>query len=142
MRPSWSELSELGDAGQDLVERALATLTAGWSFPEDVSLRAVASRDASDLIAVLEAFQRQVAPHMERVSPRREAEHLFAGMISGRLPEAFSEVHLMASTGWSWDTLQKTPADVVRRMATYQAVTRAICERQSLRFEDEEERPI
>ena len=77
---------------------------------------------------------------MEPASPRREAEHLFAGLISGHLPEAFSEVHLMASTGWSWDTLQKTPADVVRRMVTYLAVNRAIDERTSLEYEDEEER--
>ena len=139
VRPSWSELSGLRDTGPDLVERALTTLTAGWSFPEDVSLRAVASRDAGDLAAVLEAFQREVAPRMGPVSPRREAEHLFAGLISGHLPEAFSEVHLMATTGWSWDTLQKTPADVVRRMATYLAVTSTVHERQSLSFEDEEE---
>ena len=141
VRPSWGELSRLDDAGPDLVEQALTTLTVAWSFPEDVSLAAVASRDAADLTAVLEAFQREVAPRMGRVSPRREAEQLFAGLISGRLPEAFSEVHLMATTGWSWDTLQTTPADVVRRMATYMAVTRAVNERQSLNFEDEEEQP-
>ncbi len=115
------------------------SLTAGWSFPEHVSVESIASRDPGDLIAVLEAFQREVAPRLGAPCPRRDAEHLFAGLVSGQMPAAFAETHLMASTGWSWDMLQRTPADVVRRMTIYLAVARAIREGQSLRFEDEEE---
>ena len=135
-------MAGLDGTAPGLVERALAALTTGWSFPEGVSAKAIASRDARDLTVVLEAFQCEVAPRLGPSNPRREAEHLFAGLLSGHLPEEFSEVHLMASTGWSWDALQQPPADVVRRMATYLAVTRTVHERQSLRFEDEEDLPI
>ena len=66
VRPTWSHLSGWSDAGTDLVDRALVSLTAGWSFSEPTSVEAIAARDTEDLIAVLEAF---VAPH--HTWPRR-----------------------------------------------------------------------
>ena len=139
VRPTWSHLSGWSDAGTDLVDRALTSLTAGWSFSEPASLETVAARDPEDLIAVLEAFKRYAAPYLVTRSLRAEAEELFVALMSGQVPAAFVETHLMAATGWSWQRLQKTPADVARRMATYLAVARAVEGGGALNFENEEE---
>ncbi len=139
VRPTWAHLSKWSDAGTDLVDRALLSLTAGWSFSEPASVEAIDSRDLEDLIAVLEAFKRCAAPYLITRSLRAEAEELFAALMSGQVPAAFVETHLMAATGWSWQRLQKTPADVVRRMATYLAVARAVERGGALNFESEEE---
>jgi hypothetical protein len=139
VRPAWAHLSEWSDAGNDLVDRALVSLTAGWSFSEPVSVEAIAALDPEDLIAVLEAFKRRAAPYLATRSLRAEAEELFAALMSGQVPAAFVETHLMAATGWSWQRLQRTPADVVRRMATYLAVARAVEGGGALSFENEEE---
>ena len=139
VRPTWAHLSEWSDAGNDLVDRALVSLTAGWSFPGTASVEAIASRDLEDLIAVLEALKRCAAPYLATRSLRAEAEELFAALMSGQVPAAFVETHLMAATGWSWQRLQETPADVVRGMATYLAVARAVEGGGALNFENEEE---
>ncbi len=139
VRPTWAHLSEWSDAGNDLVDRALVSLTAGWSFPGTASVEAIASRDLEDLIAVLEALKRCAAPYLATRSLRAEAEELFAALMSGQVPAAFVETHLMAATGWSWQRLQETPADVVRGMATYLAVARAVEGGGALNFESEEE---
>ena len=139
VRPTWAHLSGWSDAGTDLVDRALVSLTAGWSFSEPASVEAIAARDPEDLIAVLEAFKRCAAPYLAMRSLRAEAEELFAALMSGHVPAAFVETHLMAETGWSWQRLQKTPADVARRMATYLAVARAVEGGGALNFENEGE---
>ncbi|MCH8184787.1 MAG: hypothetical protein IH862_01655 [Chloroflexi bacterium] len=139
VRPTWAHLSEWSDAGDELVDRALVSLTAGWSFSGPASVEAIASRDPEDLIAVLEAFKRCVAPYLATRSLRAEAEELFAALMSGQVPAAFVEAHLMAATGWSWQRLQETPADIVRRMGTYLAVARAVEGGGALNFENEEE---
>ena len=139
LRPTWAHLSGWSDAGADLVDRALVSLTAGWSFSEPAIVEAIATRDPEDLIAVLEAFKRCVAPYLATGSLRAEAEELFAALLSGQVPAAFVETHLMAATAWSWQSLQKTPADVVRRMATYLAVARAVEGGGALNFENEGE---
>ncbi len=139
VRPTWAHLTEWSDAGNDLVDRALVSLTAGWSFSEPASVEAIASRDPEDLIAVLEAFKRYAARYLATRGLRAEAEELFAALMSGQMPAAFAETHLMAATGWSWQRLQNTPADVVRRMATYLVVSRAVEGGGALSFENEEE---
>ncbi len=139
VRPTWAHLSGWSDAGNDLVDRALVSLTAGWSFSESASVEAIAARNPEDLIAVLEAFKRCAAPYLATRSLQAEAEELFAALTSGQVPTAFVETHLMAATGWSWQRLQETPADVVRRMATYLAVARAVEGGGALSFENEEE---
>ncbi len=139
VRPTWAHLSGWSDAGTDLVDRALVSLTAGWSFSEPASVGAIAARDPEDLIAVLEAFKRCAAPYLAARSLRAEAEELFAALMSGQVPAAFVETHLMAATGWSWQRLQETPADVVWRMATYLAVAQAVEGGGALSFESEEE---
>ena len=139
VRPTWAHLNGWSGAGNDLVDRALVSLTAGWSFSGPATVEAIASRDLEDLIVVLEAFKRCAAPYLATRSLRDEAEELFAALMSGQLPAAFVETHLMAATGWSWQRLQETPADVVRRMATYLAVARAVEGGGALSFENEEE---
>ena len=133
VRPRWAHLSD------DLVDRALVSLTAGWSFSGPATVEAIASRDLEDLIVVLEAFKRCAAPYLATRSLRAEAEELFAALMSGQVPAAFVETHLMAATGWSWQMLRETPADVVRGMATYLAVARAVEGGGALNFESEEE---
>ena len=127
-RPLWRHVRKWAADGEgqfddaDLFERALASLTTAWSFGEEVSVEALAQRDEDDLMVALEAFQREVMPNLESDSPRETAEELFAGMVSGQVPPRFAEVSVMAATGWSWQALQETPADVVQKMAIYLAV--------------------
>ena len=105
-----------------LVEVALACLTTAWSFAEEVSPEAVADRDAEDLVVALEEVGRVVARLVAVGDPEALAQELFAGAVAGQIPPLFAEAHLMAATGWSWHTLQETPADVVQTMAIYLAV--------------------
>jgi hypothetical protein len=130
-RPRWRHLREWQSQsldGQDSVsaERALASLTVAWSFADEVSADAISRLDEADLIVALEAFHREVVPFLGLADEQGLAQALFAGLLRGRDPPEFSEVHLMAATGWSWHTLQETPADVVRMMAVYSAVAQAM----------------
>ena len=115
--------SDHGEGG--LIDRVLVSLTSSWSFPLPVNLTSLDGIDAEDVIAVLELVRREVAPFWEEQHGSRPAERLFTSLAAGRVPEEFGEVHIMALTGWSWETLQETPADVVRRMATYLSVREA-----------------
>ena len=115
--------SELGES--DLIDRVLVSLTSSWSFPLPVDLASLDGLDVEDVSAVLELVKREVAPLWEEQPARVPAERLFTSLAAGRVPEEFGEVHIMAITGWSWETLQETPADVVKRMATYLGVTEA-----------------
>ena len=124
-RPLWRDVSEwrravrAGEEEQALSERALVSLTTGWSFREEIDPESVGGRDAEDLAAVLEVLCREVEP-LEPAD--RSAERLFAALAEGRVPAEFAEAHLMLATGWSWRELQETPADVVERTWVYVAV--------------------
>ena len=135
-RPRWSHLRQWVLAPEDgLVEKALAALTADWSFDEEPTEAAVSSRDEEDLGAVLEVFRREVAPLVDRRGQRPQAEALFASLASGVVPVDFTEAHMLAATGWSWQTLQDTPADVVRDLELYLEVSRAVETGGSLDFD-------
>ncbi len=66
------------------------------------------------------------------------AEKLYRGLLGGVLTEEFTEVHIMAATGWSWRELQNTPADVVEKMVTYLGVTQALNSDSSFDITDQE----
>ena len=127
-RPLWRDVSEwrgavrAGEDAQVLSERALVSLTTGWSFGEEVGPETVLGRDADDLAAVLEVLCREVEPFEASHRPAEKAEGLFAALAEGRVPLEFAEAHLMLATGWSWRELQETPADVVERTWVYAAV--------------------
>ncbi|MDA1349164.1 MAG: hypothetical protein O3A47_09945 [Chloroflexi bacterium] len=138
-RPRWRHARgwEAMDEG-DLADRALAALTVGWSLDEEPTVEAVCALAADDLAAMLDFFLREVAPFLERDGPKQAAERLFAGLARGAVPADFVEAHVMAATGWSWQTLQETPADVVRDMEIYLGVSRAFESGGSLDFDTEE----
>ena len=127
-RPLWKHVSEwrgavrAGEKEQALLERALVSLTTGWSFHEEIGPESVGSRDADDLAAVLEVFCRQAEPLKATRRSAELAERLFSALAAGRVPAEFAEAHLMLATGWSWRELQETPADVVERTWVYVAV--------------------
>lgn len=121
----FDEARHSGDAGRrgpDLAYRALVSLTTAWSFPEETSLDSLAQRDVADVLTAMELLRPKVSPPGDGQPPKLLAEELFAGLAAGRVPEQFAEVHIMALTGWDWETLQETPADVVELMALYIAV--------------------
>ena len=150
-RPRWThvrgwyaehfdEARHSGDAGRrgpDLAHRALVSLTTAWSFPEETSLDSLAQRDAADVLAAMELLGRKVSLPGDAQPPKLLAEELFAGLAVGRVPEQFAEVHIMALTGWDWETLQETPADVVELMVLYMAVKDAIDNASSLDIPEE-----
>ena len=127
-RPLWKHVTEwrgavrAGEREQALLERALVSLTTGWSFSEEIATESIGSRDADDLAAVLEVLCREVEPFEATRRPTELAEWLFAALTDGRVPAEFAEAHLMLATGWSWRELQETPADVVERAWVYVAV--------------------
>ena len=106
----------------DLAELALVSLTTAWSFPEAITMFSLSHRDAEDVIAAMELLRRAVASLSEAPSPELLAEGLFSGLARGEVPDEFVEAHIMALTGWSWETLMETPADVIERLAIYLAV--------------------
>ena len=127
-RPTWAQVEEWGRwAAEDdtFPERVLAQLTLAWSFPERVGLEPISRRSAADVAAAMDAVERRTVPLAYVQSSKEMAEGLFEGLVAGRVPEEFADVHLMASTGWSYDELLRTPADVVERMSTYLSVRSA-----------------
>ena len=127
-KPRWKHFREWSfDVGAlsgsvALGDRVLVSLTPAWSFQEKVCLESLCLRDVADTAAVLEVLQREVLSPLSRERPTRLAEDLFVGLAAGTIPPPFAEVHLMALTGWSWETLLQTPLDVVEKMAIYRAV--------------------
>ena len=130
-RPLWRDVSEwrrtvtVGAETAGLLERALVSLTTGWSFCEEVGPQSLASRDDGDVAAVLEVFCAQADFLGAAGRSGEDAERLFAALASGRVPSDFAEAHMMLETGWSWRELQDTPADVVERTWVYLAVREA-----------------
>ena len=136
-RPRWKHLRAMGAqrgagaAGQadrgELADETLAVLTKAWGFEEPVCPASVRNREPDDVAAVLA----EVGAVMERLLRARKdrdalAMELFAGLMEGRVPEAFEEAHLMWRTGWTWQQLQETPADVVELMSAYLSVVDAM----------------
>ena len=123
-RPLWRHVRPwIGDESRgSLISRALVSLTRDWSFQEAVSETALLARDDEDIAAVLEVLNREVLPSKCSGGSDEDAEALFAGLVSGRVPAEYVEVCLMAATGWTWQALSETPAEVVSRMALFLAV--------------------
>ena len=136
-RPRWKHLramagqSGAGETGQadrgELADETLAVLTKAWGFEEPVCPASVRNREPDDVAAVLA----EIGAVMERLLRARKdrdvlAMELFAGLMEGRVPEAFEEAHLMWRTGWTWQQLQETPADVVELMSVYLSVVDAM----------------
>ena len=116
-----------GQANGDLADETLAVLTKAWGFEEPVCTASVGKREPDDVAAVLA----EVGAVMERLLRARKdrdalAMELFAGLMESRVPEAFEEAHLMWRTGWTWQQLQETPADVVELMSAYLSVVDAM----------------
>ena len=127
-RPAWRQVKEWAPwaaRDEDVAERVLAQLTLGWSFPDAVDLEALSRREPGDVAAAMSAVRQCAAPLAEARSAKELAEALFEDLVAGRVPDEFADVHLMASTGWSYDELMRTPADVVERMSTYLSVRTA-----------------
>ena len=78
--------------------------------------------DAGDVVVALRAVHRSLAALWNPARQRDLAERLFVEMTSGRIPAEFDEARIMALTGWNWQTLHETPADVVDAMTTYLSV--------------------
>lgn len=130
-RPRWRHLSWLADdtdadPGVSQACKALAALTEAWSFHEEVTPEAVASREPNDLVIALQALLEGPLREVVCPEPKDGAEELFEALARGRVPPAFAEVHIMAATGWAWSVLQETPLDVVERMLAYLAVRQAL----------------
>ena len=132
-RPTWRDAASFGD-DESRVERLLVAITERWVFDEPVSLETIACRDDDDLGAVLTAIQEYVLPWLEQDSPDVLSMSLFRAMAVGQVPEGFFEIQLMAATGWSWQTLQSTPVDVVMKMALFLAVSNIREEGGALQF--------
>ena len=126
-RPTWGQTQQWARWADDdaLPERALAQLTLAWSFYDAVDVDGVSHRSPADVAAAMEAVERLAAPLADARSIKESAESLFEGLAAGRVPEEFADVHLMAATGWSYDVLMRTPADVVERMSIYLSVRAA-----------------
>ena len=139
-RPLWKHVCRGTDEGyvSEFLPRALASLTTAWSFPEAVSESTLPARSEEDMAAVLEVFNGEVLPAFRSGGAREEAEALFAGLVSGRVPPQYVEVCLMAATGWTWQVLGETPADIVHRMAVYLAVKGARDNKGTLEFSEED----
>ena len=122
-RPTWQDICAIGHDGQARLDELLVAMTEAWYFQEAVTLESLARRDESDVAAVVQIIHDDVLPWLDQDSPESMAKGLFAGMLTGQVPDGFFEVQLMAATGWSWHTLQSTPADIVLKMALFLAVS-------------------
>jgi len=135
IRPRWKHVrgwllerdaSSLANGQNSLVEQALVALTVAWSFCEPVGLESLGRRAPGDVLTMMKVMEREIVPLWGRDRPRVLGEELFTGLVGGQIPALFAEAHIMAQTGWSWGTLQETPADVVEKMAIYLAVRQAV----------------
>ena len=128
-RPRWEQmrgiLTETAQGREDeagLAEQVLLALTTAWSFTEEVSVASLARRDPRDTAAAMNVLEHEVGSLGAGRRPKEHAEGLFQGLAAGAVPDEFAEVHIFAHTGWTWQELQETPADIVRKMAVYLAV--------------------
>ncbi len=136
-RPTWRDVGAISDKTEERLERLLAAMTEAWSFDEAVSPEALAHRDENDVADLMEALHEDLLPWLDQDTPETMAKELFAGMSTGRVPEGFFEVQLMAASGWSWHDLQSAPADIVLKMAVFLAVSQVKTQGGALRFPPE-----
>ena len=87
-----------------------------------MSVSSLPHRDPGDTLAALGLLEAEVLSAWDRRSSENMAEELFSALAAGRVPAEFAEAHVIASTGWSWQTLMDTPADVVEKLALYLSV--------------------
>ena len=102
--------------------RVLFSMTVEWGFDDSPSEASVMRRDIRDIEAVTSVLLDDALPALRRLISGTEAEEVFKSLISGKLPSGYGDVALMESTGWTWQELQDTPEDVVRRMRVYLSV--------------------
>jgi hypothetical protein len=139
-RPRWKHVHECENVTEwDSLKQIIAKLSTAWSFQESICPESIALRSEDDIAAMLEAFARNVSSLALDDNPVQLAEELFAGLVTGHVPDHFADVHIMAATGWDWHTLQNTPADVVQRMMIYLAVRQARDSQGAIDFIDEKE---
>ena len=127
-RPRWRHMrgwtrSRSGTGGQEgLADEVLVSLTNGWSFDLPVETASLGRIDPGDLAAAFGAVRQSLAELWDPKRQRELTERLFTEMAAGRVPDEFEEARVMALTGWSWHTLQETPADAVEAMMAYLSV--------------------
>ena len=142
-RPLWRHLRAWTDAVGDkahngeLLDFALASVTTAWSFDEELSAESVGHREPADQEAAIQALKARVISPMTSEDSVSAAEALFAALLEGRVPPRFADVAIMEATGWSWRTLQDTPADVVRRMTVYLLVRQVLAKGGALDYPGE-----
>ena len=110
------------NAQDRLADEVLVSLTNSWSFDLPVDTSSLERMDPGDLAAAFGAVRHALAELWDLKSQRERAERLFTEMAAGRVPDEFEEARVMALTGWSWHTLQETPADAVESMMAYLSV--------------------
>jgi len=64
-RAKLTALGDIDDAGAEIIDMALVEFTDGWSFPEPVTLEAIGTRRASDLIPVMEVVSEKLVPLLQ-----------------------------------------------------------------------------
>lgn len=133
-RPTWQDVSVIDSDCERGLERLLVALTEGWAFEDEVCLESLKRRDDKDMAAILQAVLEDVLPWLDQDSPEALAKNLFACMMAGQVPHQFFDVQIMVATGWNWQDLQKTPADVVLKTALFLEVLEAKERGGSLQF--------
>ena len=127
-RPRWRHLREWmrsrrePGAQEELADEVLVSLTNAWSFDLPVETASLERIDPGDLAAAFGAVRQALAELWDTKAQRERTERLFTEMAAGRVPDEFEEARVMALTGWSWHTLQETPADAVEAMMAYLSV--------------------
>ena len=127
-RPRWRHLREWMRTRQEtsaqdgLADEVLISLTNAWSFDLPVDTSSLERIDAGDLAAAFAAVRGALSELWDLKGQRERTERLFTEMADGRVPDEFEEARVMALTGWSWHTLQETPADAVESMMAYLSV--------------------
>jgi len=109
-------------AQEGLADEVLVSLTNSWSFDLPVDTPSLERIDPGDLAAAFAAVRQSLAELWDLKGQRERTERLFTEMAAGRVPDEFEEARVMALTGWSWHTLQETPADAVESMMAYLSV--------------------
>lgn len=123
------EMSALLHGGDTTaIGHVLSCMTVAWGFDDIPSVEAVTQRDFRDIEAATMVLRDELIPALRILETTDEAERVFGALVADRIPDDYRDEALMADTGWSWQQLQDTPEDVVRRMRLYLSV-RSVVER-------------
>ena len=112
----------LREDGAHRLGRVLFSMTVEWGFDDSPSAESVMRREVRDIEVVTSVLRDDVLPTLRRLSSVAEAEEVFKALMSGKIPSGYGDVALMESTGWTWQELQDTPEDIVRRTQVYLSV--------------------